>query len=388
MSSLSWGSRQVTGVFLVFLCMLSLIAGTALLSAIETSTGASLGGSNLEAGGLSDSQSGDRGQATDSDSSTSPKSALDSGSGSAARPETSASGTPTGVLGWLTALLGGLLGNSGGQPGGGSGSGPMAAPGQGSGGTPSAVDTGSGVGVGSSGATESAGAGGSGASGAGGSGAVGSTGVGAAGSAGLGVAGLAALVAIVFYRDRLRRVARALYQSVVRLARVPAAVLTAIRDALQEAIARLLDRDPLGAVKHLIREWLRSIAALVTLPARLFALFRPSTNANASDSGDGRVKTETVGPVAARGSEAVAVREAFRRVRETVPSRTATLTPGEIAQRAVSEGLPADAVGTIVTAFRDVMYGRRDPGGVSEAVTVAARDVERATTTHASEDDR
>jgi hypothetical protein len=71
------------------------------------------------------------------------------------------------------------------------------------------------------------------------------------------------------------------------------------------------------------------------------------------------------------------VRRAWAAVVAAVPERRpATVTPRRIADRAVAAGLPADAVETILAAFRAVEYGDRDPEPGGETIRDALERVD------------
>ena len=149
-----------------------------------------------------------------------------------------------------------------------------------------------------------------------------------------------------------RRVAATVLLGVVAASRAVDAVLTAATRALGVASGR--GPDP-GALLGGLR------AASARLSAAVTALLP-------GDGGStGRAATTDDG----------LVRRAWGAVVAAVPERRpATVTPRRIADRAVAAGLPADAVETILAAFRAVEYGDRDPEPGGETIRDALERVD------------
>jgi hypothetical protein len=168
------------------------------------------------------------------------------------------------------------------------------------------------------------------------------------------------------------------------LGRALAAVERAIREGLATVGGRL--RDALAAVTGLEVPSLHPLAALSAWLARLRARLRSSgsdrstavagerdLDADLPDDGGAdaaAVADESLGP---RERVLAAWRTLVRRARVT---RYRTRTPGEVRARALSAGLPADAVETLTEAFREVEYGAADPREWLDAVADAVARLE------------
>lgn len=176
-----------------------------------------------------------------------------------------------------------------------------------------------------------------------------------------------------------RHLASQALPAIVRLARAITASLTRLRDWLSRVVATAGDLGIGAAVQRTVRwfrsgTWLRSltdgvrqaVAWLVAFVQRVWTALR--TAESATDDQDASTATDTTGPE----DGAMTIREAFDRVRASIPEQTTTLTPAEIRRRAVAQGLSDTHVETIVDAFRSVTYGQYEPTAVSNAVQTAA----------------
>ncbi|WP_336134746.1 transglutaminase domain-containing protein [Natronomonas amylolytica] len=143
--------------------------------------------------------------------------------------------------------------------------------------------------------------------------------------------------------------------------------LPALRRRVEAGLALLTDGtegiSTLGAaLAAALRRGLRRID-----PRALLAALRGEDTANRAAGDTARQPT---------------VREAWTELRDhtTVPS-WATSTPGEIARWAVErDGLPEDAVATLLSAFREVEYGDRPPEERAAAIEAAIERIRETTT--------
>jgi transglutaminase-like putative cysteine protease len=149
-----------------------------------------------------------------------------------------------------------------------------------------------------------------------------------------------------------RRVAATVLLGVVAASRAVDAVLTAAARALGVGSGR--SPDPGTLLGGLRAASARLSAAVTTL--------LPGDGASAG---------------ATAATDDGLVRRAWAAVVAAVPERRpATVTPRRIADRAVAAGLPADAVETILAAFRAVEYGDRDPEPGGETIRDALERVD------------
>jgi len=192
---------------------------------------------------------------------------------------------------------------------------------------------------------------------------------------------LAALVALggaVLLTRRYGIDPAAVRRTLGRLPALIATVLVALGAVADRAVARLWDRALL-TVEHL-----RSLAAGRRSPEELLDALRDwlaARRAAVRATAD-RATAAATGDAGPEGSHAT-VREAWAEFLDAVSlSRPEKRTPAAIGNHAVErDDLPADAVQTLVDAFRAVEYGDRDPDErvpeVREAIAEVRRAVER-----------
>jgi hypothetical protein len=175
---------------------------------------------------------------------------------------------------------------------------------------------------------------------------------------------------------------RALLYGTIRAARQLATLLDEGRQRIAALYATLLERDlravlralvptrnPAVLVRRVIARSRQLLAQFVVGIRTLIASIRRTDDATIDESATG--STDDTDDESEPLPE-VTIREAFARVRRATPGETRTLTPGEIGGRATAQGLSADAVDTIVSAFRDVTYGTYDPTTMRESASRAA----------------
>jgi hypothetical protein len=154
------------------------------------------------------------------------------------------------------------------------------------------------------------------------------------------------------------------------------------------ALASLLDRA-LGRCHRrvlLTIDYLRDLLARRTTPAALVAAFRAWFDERASEAEEALAAgIDAVPAVGGNGDEGSA--DAHTTIREGWSGflghvslvRPERRTPEAIAAHAVEvDDLPAEAVWTLVDAFRAVEYGQRDPGERVPAVDEALATIERS----------
>lgn len=176
------------------------------------------------------------------------------------------------------------------------------------------------------------------------------------------------------------------------------ALLAALLGALAVYVHRS-DRDPIGTLRALfvgllfgasnaveaLVDLVRSADSLLSLPGRLLATLAAALR-SASDRARSLVASggsDATAPTATEATAARSERERIRRAWRTVVdaagvSRRARHTPGEIRRRAESSGLPEGDLDVLLSAFRDVEYGARDPESRLDPVASAERRVREA----------
>lgn len=170
------------------------------------------------------------------------------------------------------------------------------------------------------------------------------------------------------------------------------ALLVAGADRLEAAAGRLLAAlsDGLAGLSRLVRSAVRRLAApwgwLVRRYRRLIALLGTVPFETGADPGSAAGAEAAAAPSpAVDGSEgSLDARERIRAAwRELLSAagvqRRPDTTAGEAAAAAVTAGLSADAVETVLSAFRAVEYGDADPSGLLDGVAAALEQV-RGTT--------
>ncbi|WP_286666831.1 DUF4129 domain-containing protein [Haloglomus salinum] len=171
-------------------------------------------------------------------------------------------------------------------------------------------------------------------------------------------------------RATLSALAADLLSALVGLSSGIEGVLSDLREELRGAIAAVSAPDV--SVRAFVRERLAALRAAVrgALGAPL-ARFRDR----------GGTDTDTGTATAAAAPDRADPRERIERlwarfVRRVGLTRARTRTPGEVAGRGVSRGLPAESVERLTDAFRVVEYSDADPAAHVEAATDAAGELD------------
>jgi hypothetical protein len=157
----------------------------------------------------------------------------------------------------------------------------------------------------------------------------------------------------------------------VRMLSAISHLLSALPNVIRGAFGRLRRRELIPALRDLVAGWLAFLRSLVGQVPRSIHEVAGQERQRANDD----LGTTAGGITDTDEAERYTIREAFQLVASAVPPPRRTLTPEEIAHRAIDRGLPPEDVRTIVDAFRDVVYGRRDPQSVGERVAQAATKV-------------
>ena len=179
-----------------------------------------------------------------------------------------------------------------------------------------------------------------------------------------------------------RRLARTLLYATIRGARRLPVLLEQSQRRLAAFVTALRGHDLRAALQALApatnpvtlgrRVAVRTGRRIVALFERVRALVLAQRGVIGNDGTAGVTDTAPGTTTGDAGpSPRLTVREAFERVRQTAPGETRTMTPDQIGVRASAQGLPDDAVGTIVDAFRDVTYGTHDPAAKLDLTTRA-----------------
>ena len=193
---------------------------------------------------------------------------------------------------------------------------------------------------------------------------------------------LAALLAAVALARRYGLTPRRIAAAIVGLGQFAVGALVALGGLVDRSLRRLHRRLVLTAAH------LRALVAGRVSPAALLAALREwlddrsdavqASFADGVESVTAAVSEDEAGPADAHAT----IREGWGQFLGHVSvARPERRTPEAIAAHAVeTDDLPAEAVWTIVEAFRDVEYGQREPTDRLAAVDDALAEIERAAT--------
>jgi transglutaminase-like putative cysteine protease len=182
----------------------------------------------------------------------------------------------------------------------------------------------------------------------------------------------AAVVAVRRYGDAMRAALAAGRHLVVRVAHLTAAVLVALAGRLEPLVREVV--RGFRAVAAFAGERVAAVLAALPAPGGLRTWLRKRgrwaraylRNRLRAIRG-GEVDVEAAAAAAEAPDTAdrrLTVRRAWQAMlAEAGLRRREHRTPGELARSAVDRGYPADAVGTLTDAFREVEYGRYEPSG-------------------------